>query len=148
MKKNRIFWIPLVCILFLGIALGLYLTPTSFTGTGVAVDANGEEIPVTLTLEERRFLWKPTVLRGTIVWDGIPYLDAKQCGLDVYETAGTFQSIRWKLDDVAYNPFYNATFTDRLERFTDSIQILSYSIFGGTMEVLTEAGTYTVKIVK
>ncbi len=133
MRKKIALWIALSCVICLGIAMWIYLTPTPFEGTGVTWNAQGEEISITVKLEERRFLWKPTALRGTIVWDGIEYADEKQCGMETE-------------DGVHF--FYNHTTTDRIEMFSDFIRVLNYSIPAGTMYILMESGSYVFEITK
>ncbi len=146
MRKKIALWIALSCVICLGIAMWIYLTPTPFEGTGVTWNAQGEEISITVKLEERRFLWKPTVLRGSIQWNGIEYVDMHQYGLDPYDDAGLILSnLKAKFHGPGLNLFY-CTNSDVL--LNSILVIRDYSIKDGTIEIQNGTITHTIHMVE
>lgn len=108
MKKSRYFITALLTALVLTVLLLLiYLnTKNPVSGEYLAVSED-ETVSVSLSLERVRHLFRPTQIKGKIIFDGVEYENMSSFGkvYDIYEGNGFFENLKLKAEGFTYDLF-------------------------------------------
>lgn len=150
-KLSKIAVASITVVLLLIIVI-LYQLPREIEIQSTAVSQNDNEdvVDVRLSLTVWNYVFKPTQITGTIVFDGVRYESMITLGYDVFESRNFFEKIQLKLNGATYHLFVREdNIGHQVNMLEDTIMISEITNSGITLFKSSEdggGGTYMIVV--